>query len=223
MPTIKDTLKNYLQKIPAFLSGFMLGVLLTGAFFIFKINEYILQFKETVYPKITVTESQVTSTKDNDTKSIASKKKHKQQKDTALSSINNTTLNDSSSTSEIETEQDHLAIVEEQTLSEKEFKIIHLENTHDTTFSTLAEVPTPIRDNSIKVIFKKTPFNSKGYYFENNHLVLVGLQDIPYINLYEYKGELYCKYDKVVFKLSYTNTFENLIKLEDELILAKMN
>lgn len=234
MSNFKEILKSYIQKIPAFFSGLILGALLTGAFFIFKINEYIIQFKETIYPKITITETQNSSKKQND-KNTANKKKYKksiideispndEQKDTILTNYTHIEPNVDTTQNIIQTsEAEQPSVLEEKIISEKEVKIIHLNNHTDTSFTKIAEIPSYIQDNSIKIIFKKTPFNNKGYYYEDNHLVLVGLQDIPYINIYEYKGELYFKYDKRAFKLPYTNNFQNLIELRDEFILAKMN
>ncbi|MEW6774611.1 MAG: hypothetical protein AB1304_11540 [Bacteroidota bacterium] len=212
---IKESIKNFLHKIPAFLSGFMLGVILTGAFFLFKINDYIIQLKQSLYPKITVIENKDGhSTNDKKTKTYNKPKKQNNNVPNEDTTILN---NDDSSTNET------AQIIEEKILSEKNIQIIHLnENSKDTLLSQLAEAPEYIKNNNIKIVFKKTPFNNKGYYFEDNHLVLYGLEDIPYINVYEYKNDLYIKYDKLIFQLPYTNRFQPLIKVQNEHLLAKM-
>ncbi len=214
----KDTLKNYLQKIPAFISGMLVGSILTGAFFLFKINEYILQIKDALYPKITI----VNKKNENDLKN----NKHKIHKKTTSNQLDKKNTNTGNTNIELISEQTETgtAIVEEKIISQKEIKIIHLENTSsDTLLHQVANIPAYTNENTIKIVFKKTPFNNKGYYFENNQLILYGLEDIPYINLYEYKGELYLKYDKLVFQLPYSNDFQSLIKVEDDYILARMN
>lgn len=209
----KESFKNFLNKIPAFFSGFLLGVVLTGAFFLFKINEYIIQLKNTWYPKITVIEK----------KEEPNSKQHQPKKYKNNQKATNHQTTEYTSDSTITEIQEHTSVIEEKIISEKKVRIIHLDTSADSTLTELADVPSFIKDNEIKIVFKKTPFNNKGYYFEDNHLVLFGLEDIPYINVYEYKGELFIKYDKLVFKLPNTNHFQNLIKVEDEYLLAKMN
>lgn len=211
---IKDSIKKFIQKIPTFFSGFMLGVIITGAFFIFKINEYIMQIKQTIYPKITVIEktekSENTGAKP---KKSPPKNNTKNYADTSVSTIISVSENDN----------DNASVIEEKIISEKILQIIHLDAPTDTALANLSEVPSYLKNNEIKIIFKKTPFNNKGYYFENNHLVLYGLEDIPYINVYEYKNDLYVKYDKAVFKLPYTSQFQTFVRINDEMLLAKMN
>lgn len=210
---IKESIKKYIQKIPAFFSGFMLGVIATGAFFIFKINEYLIQIKQTIYPKITVIEKTEESKNTNIKSRKYFQKNNQKISDTSISAIDTTT----------KTNDDNASVIEEKTISEKKLQIIHLDAVADTSLANLSEAPLYLKNNEMKILFKKNPFNNKGYYFENNHLVLYGLEDIPYINLYEYKNELYIKYDKVVFKLPFTTQFQTLIKVEDEVLLAKMN
>ncbi|GIV29629.1 MAG: hypothetical protein KatS3mg028_0695 [Bacteroidia bacterium] len=211
---IKESIKKFVQKIPAFFSGFMLGVIVTGAFFIFKINEYLMQIKQTIYPKITVIEkTEKSENNGSKPKKYPPKNSTKKYSDTSASGIIPAS----------EDNNDNTSVLEEKIISEKTLQIIHLNAPIDTALANLSEVPPYLKSNEIKMIFKKTPFNNKGYYFENNHLVLYGLEDIPYINLYEYKNELYVKYDKVVFKLPYTSQFQPLIKVNDEVLLAKMN
>lgn len=216
--SIKEPIKNFLNKIPAFFSGMLLGIVLTGAFFLFKINEYLIQIKNTLYPKMTI----VTQTSESNEKS---NNKSNTKKIKLRDDIKNTNNHHDTTIDLIETKTENSsAIIQEKIISEKEIKIIHLENdSSDTRFKNIADVPDFSNDSSIRIVFKKTPFNNKGYYFENNHLVLVGLEDIPYINLYEYKGNLFIKYDNVIFKLTYTNELNTLIKVDDQLLLAKMN
>lgn len=216
---IKETIKNYLQKIPAFISGFILGVILTGAFFLFKINEYIIHIKEILHPPITIVEKQ----KKLEDTNVPHKKKNKKINN-ELKDTNNLTAYMKEIDTNIEINQkETTTIAEERTISEKKVRIINLNTPADTTFSNLADAPQYFKDGEIKIIFKKTPFNNKGYYFEDLQLILYGLEDIPYINIYQYKHELYMKYDKVVFKLPFSHKFQPLIKEEDEQLLAKMN
>lgn len=216
---IKEQIKNYLQKIPAFFSGFILGILITGAFFLFKINEYILQFKDNIYPKITIIER-----KKEETDKEKFKSKTAYEKNIKTTQKNKESFNDTGFVQETE-QTDNTPIIEEKIISEKDIKIIHIPSTNDndSVFAEIADVPTIAKENTIKIIFKKTPFNNKGYLFEQNNLVLYGLQDIPYINLYEYKGNLYIKYDKIIFKIPYSSAFQPLVKLNDEYLIAKMN
>lgn len=211
---IKESIKSYFSKIPAFLSGMLVGIVLTGSFFLFKINEYILQIKDTIYPKITVIQKDNTksTTNEDKTKTTTPLKKQKRQiqKDTNIESINEVTTSTN--------------ILEEKIISEKIIKIISLSSQSlDTLIAPIADVPIANKDKSIKIIFKKTPFNNKGYFYENNAIVMYGLEDIPYINIYEYKGELYMKYDKVLFHLPYTDQFQSFIKVSNDSILAKIN
>lgn len=222
MMNIKQSILNYIQKIPAFLSGFILGVVLTGAFFLFKINEYLLQLKEGLasYNRIDIIEK-----KDPAPSSLSQKtKKYKETPSSHTQDKSHITPTENiNATDTSKDTKDNISIIEEKIISEKEIEIIHLHSEKDTALASLAEVPTYVRNNTIQIIFKKNPFNNKGYVFENNQLVLYGLQDIPYINIYEYKGELYIKYDKLVFKLPYTHTFQTFVRVNDEQILAKMN
>jgi hypothetical protein len=169
-----------------------------------------------LYPKITVIEKE-TNTKE-------SVKNSNTKKYTNKNNSSNTSQNIQDTTQNLIQEKETIPVIEEKIISKKEVKIIHLNNNDtDTTLTKIAEIPQIIKDNTIQIIFKKTPFNNKGYYFEDNALLLYGLEDIPYINIYEYNNTLYIKYDKRVFQLSYTNSFQPLIKVEDEHLIAKMN
>ncbi|MCX8167297.1 MAG: hypothetical protein N3E37_05615, partial [Candidatus Micrarchaeota archaeon] len=190
---IKQSIKNFLHKIPAFFSGLMLGIILTGSFFLFKINEYLLQIKKTLYPKITVVEEKQKNSQ-TDTKT----KKHSKNYEQKNNTIQMPTADSSVA------ESNNPTILEEKNISEKKIQIIRLNTPSDTTLAKTSEIPTSFRESEIKIIFRKTPFNNKGYYFDDNYLVLYGLEDIPYINVYEYNNELYIKYDKVVFQLPFT-------------------
>ncbi len=222
MMNIKETLKNYLQKVPAFLSGLMFGTVLTGAFFILKINDYLIEFKEAIQSNMIFSENKNTNQPKNNKDKVKIKKYKSKTTEPKAIADENKNIKDNNEIF-LQENDEASSIIEEKVISEKELKIIHLNHSSDTTFTGIAEVPTHLPENSIKIVFKKTPFNNKGYYYENNYIVLVGLQDIPYINLYEYKGELYIKYDKIIFKLPYTNSFQTLVKVNDEHIIAKMN
>ncbi len=209
---LKETLKNYLHKIPAFLSGILLGALLTGAFFIFKLNDYFLTIKNSFSDKVTVIEQKNNDATDEQKQKSQKKstiKKYPHEKDTVLS--------------ENTDNADNTHVVEEKTLSTKTLKIISIEEPGDTLVKNTAEAPDTNPENLLIIEFKQTPFNNKGYYFDNNSLVLYGLQDIPYINIYRLHNDLYLKYDKVVYKLPYVSEFQPLIRVEDVHLLAKLN
>lgn len=127
-------------------------------------------------------------------------------------------------------------IKEEELLSTKEITINPLEpqlySKSNKTDSLLAIVSGTKDEskkgiqNKIIVELWKSPINYKGYQASKNKIIMFGLTNMQDLNLYNYKNNLYLKYNESVYFIEYNNDFNSYEKVNDNNIInliSKLN
>ena len=198
------------RKIPTFVFGVTVGIILGGAFFIFKINDIFNKFKDNAKSEITVIEQQVSEEKEEGKKSTKNKERFKIKTGPASK------LNYKEVDSLIASSSD-VNVAREEMLTVKSLKAIHV------TDSPTASDSLSRRDDPFFVEFWKTPLNTKGYKFTKNRILLYGFVDFNSVLLFELNGTFYIRSNDQVYKIDPSASFSPLEKVIDSELLARLN
>jgi hypothetical protein len=204
-------------KIPPFVFGVTIGLLIGIVFFIFKIDDYIKKISKPSIESIKITEQSMDGLLDQNEDTISIKKLR-------LSAKKSPTIN-YSEVDQLLNDDEDLNIAKEELLSVKNIKVIDLDATkkQDTLVGQLAGVTTTDFPNLFFVEFWKTPLNSKGYRMTRNRVILYGLSDFSSITIYKVDDSFYLKNDEFVYKISAGTEFKSLEIVNDSELLAKIN
>jgi hypothetical protein len=205
---------RFKRKIPTFIFGVSIGLVVGLSFFVFKINDVFNKLKDSAKEQITVIEQPVkNSSNEND-----EKKKNKERFKINLGKT--TKINYSEVDSLIKQEGD-INIATEELITVKNIKIINIGNNSSANDSIASNSEN---NNDLYFIeFWKTPLNSKGYRFSKNKIMLYGFVDFSNITLYQLDNSYYIKSSEQVYKLFYSSEFKQLERVIDSDLLAKIN
>lgn len=207
------------RKLPTFIFGVSVGLIIGIAFFVFKINDLFDKLKSTAAEKITVVEQPIIqSSNETDSRNNKGKERFKIQ----IAKTPKVEYNEPDSLFESDAE---LTIATDEIISVKTVKIIKIGSTSsgkDSLASKLAQVED-VSSTMYFIEFWKTPLNSKGYRFSKNKIMLYGFVDFNNVLLYELDNSYYLKSSDQVFKLFYGSDFKKLEPVFDTDLLAKIN
>jgi hypothetical protein len=204
-------------KIPPFVFGVTIGLLIGIVFFIFKIDDYIKKISKPSIESIKITEQSMDGLLDQNEDTISNKKLR-------LSAKKSPTIN-YSEVDQLLNDDEDFNIAKEELLSVKNIKVIDLDASkkQDTLVGQLAGVINTSFPNLFFVEFWKTPLNSKGYRMTRNRVILYGLSDFSSITIYKVDDNFYLKNDEFVYKISAGTEFKSLEIVSDSELLAKIN
>lgn len=212
---------RFKYKIPPFVFGVSIGLLVGVAFFIFKIDDYLKKINKPDIDNIKIVEQSVSNTSSENKES--NKGASKPKKKITVNTKNSPNIN----YSEIDAllKEDDIKVAQEELLSVKNIKVIDLDATskRDTLTGQLAGVTSTDYPNLFFVEFWKTPLNSKGYRMTRNRVILYGLSDFSSITIYKVDDNFYLKNDDVVYKISSGTEFKPMELVQDSNLLARIN
>ncbi len=204
------------RKIPTFVFGLSIGLLVGIGFFVLKINDLFNKLKESASEKITVIEKTVDTTDEDEKTKNKNRFKINFKKSTKI----NYTEVDS-----LIKEDSGINIASDELLTVKNIKIIQIGEFIPSKDSS--DIQKTRLDNTNSelyfVEFWKTPLNSKGYRFTKNKIMLYGFDDFSNLTLYEIDNSFYIKSSDQVYKLLYSSEFKQLDRVLDSELLAKIN
>ena len=211
-----QNLKKLKRKIPTFVFGLSIGLLVGIGFFVLKINDLFNKLKESASEKITVIEKTVDTTDEDE--------KTKNKNRFKINFKKSTKINYSEVDSLIK-EDSGINIASDELLTVKNIKIIQIGEFIPSKDSS--DIQKTRLDNTNSelyfVEFWKTPLNSKGYRFTKNKIMLYGFDDFSNLTLYEIDHSFYIKSSDQVYKLLYSSEFKQLDRVLDSELLAKIN
>ena len=211
-----QNLKKLKRKIPTFVFGLSIGLLVGIGFFVLKVNDLFNKLKESASEKITVIEKTVNTTDEDE--------KTKNNNRFKINFKKSTKINYSEVDSLIKEDSD-INIASDELLTVKNIKIIQLGEFIPSKDSSDIQ-KTRIDDTNSDLYFVefwKTPLNSKGYRFTKNKIMLYGFDDFSNLTLYEIDHSFYIKSSDQVYKLLYSSEFKQLDRVLDSELLAKIN
>ncbi len=211
-----QNLKKLKRKIPTFVFGLSIGLLVGIGFFVLKVNDLFNKLKESASEKITVIEKTVETTDEDE--------KTKNNNRFKINFKKSTKINYSEVDSLIK-EDSGINIASDELLTVKNIKIIQLGEFIPSKDSSDIQ-KTRLDDTNSDLYFVefwKTPLNSKGYRFTKNKIMLYGFDDFSNLTLYEIDHSFYIKSSDQVYKLLYSSEFKQLDRVLDSELLAKIN
>ncbi len=206
------------RKIPTFIFGVSIGLIVGVGFFVFKINDLFDKLKESAREQITVIEQPV---KNVDGEKEEKKKNHERFK-IDFGKTQKINYKEVDSLIKLDSE---ISVAKDELLSVKNIKAIKIGDTQvesDTLAAKLANVEENTSDMFF-VEFWRTPLNSKGYRFSKNKIMLYGFVDYTNVILYELDSSFYIKCSDQVYKLFYGGDFKQLERVVDTDLLARIN
>lgn len=209
---------RFKYKIPPFIFGVTIGLLVGGAFFIFKIDDYLKKFNKPNIDNIKIIERVENSNNKKSYENYVTEKKQ---------SINtkNSPKVDYKGLDSLILDEEEVNVMKEEHLSDKKIKVINLDSKiqKDTLVNKLAGVTKDEYPDVFTVEFWKTPLNSKGYKMTRNRIVLYGLSDFSNITIYKVEDKIYLKDDDFVYKITSSPEFKTMELLDDIELLARIN
>jgi len=204
------------RKIPAFVFGVSIGLIIGIGFFIFKLDDYFNKIKSAATNQIKIIEKPV---QQDDDKEKREDEKQRFKINTKVSPYTNYKEVDS-----LLKENDNINIATEELISVKSIKLIDLDVMQkDTLAANLAGVNVNDPVNVFFVEFRKTPLNSKGYRMTKNRIMLYGFSDFSSFNLYKVDNVYYLKSEDQVYRVAINPDFMPMERVNNSDLLAKIN
>lgn len=231
-------MNSFKEKAQVFIVGLSFGLLIAGAFFILKLDDY---FKElSVYKKMAQTftmskpvdkstEAQPLQIKKNDAPVLRPKPiviydtvKHSLDNSPMSSRTDSVLHTDSLNSEEIVVRKDELLAT--KTLEVNNLNPVASRNAKD---SVLQKV-SGIKDDKLsgKQMFNielwSSPLNYKGYKLSKYKMVLYGINNFDGMKLYKLDDIIYLKVNSAIYKLDYASDFKPYEHITDEQIINKL-
>ena len=204
------------RKIPTFVFGLSIGLIIGVGFFIFKMDDYFSKMKSAATKEIKVIEQPVQQNEKEGQKND----KERYKISTKISPYTNYKEVDSL----IKDEDGEVNLAKEEFISVKNIKLIDLDNNQkDTLAANLAGVNHNENTTMFFVEFWKTPLNSKGYRMTKNRIILYGFSDFTLLNLYKVDDVYYLKSEEQVYKVSSNSEFMPMDKVNNSDLLTRIN
>lgn len=204
------------RKIPSFVFGLSIGLLIGVAFFLFKIDSIFNSLRSALAKdNVTVVEQKVETNEE--------KEKAKNKERFKIKISNHSKVNYKEVDSIINSDQ-NVSVVVDRLLSTKVIKVINLSSdvNSDSLAAKIAGVNNQ-RSDSYIIEFWKTPLNSKGYRFQKNKVMLYGVNDHNDLVLYQFEGRYFIKSFEVVYELASSSDFQPLMKVNNPDLLSKLD
>ncbi len=207
---------RFKRKIPAFIFGVTIGLLVGIGFFIFKLDDYFRRMRSGNTEKIKIIEKTVQK----------QQPEVKVEKREVRSSIN-TNQSPEINYDEVDNmlqEDEGITVAKEELITVKNIKVIDLDNAvKDTLTGQLAGLTSNDFPDMFFVEFWKTPLNSKGYRMTRNRVILYGQEDFSNLTIYKVDENFYLKNEEQVYKLSAGTDFKPMERVSDTNLLARIN
>lgn len=203
------------RKIPAFVFGVSIGLIIGIGFFIFKLDDYFNKIKSAATNQIKIIEQPV---KQSEEKS-EEEDKERFKINTKVSPYTNYKEVDS-----LIKEDKSINLAKEELISVKSIKLIDLDVAEkDSLAATVAGVSASSNSYLFFVEFWKTPLNSKGYRMTKNRIMLYGFSDFSSFNLYKVDDNFYLKSEEQVYKVAINPDFMPMERVNNSELLARIN
>lgn len=243
-------MSQFKDKLQVFFLGLLLGLVLGGSFFVFKLDEYVKELS--IYKSLTSSSPKTTenapekddgnTSKQNPKPHIPANTSETTAHATVTDSLNNQKLTQStghttpdslqpkdSIRSESVTED--IIIRKDQLMNSRSLEIV---NTNPVASNvngqkdSLAAKMAGVRDEHVtgrqfcSVEFWVSPLNYKGYKMNRNKIVLYGFPDPETVRLFRLDEEIYLHSSSAVYKLDYTSDFRPYEKVTNEAVLSRL-
>lgn len=217
------------NRLQVFFLGLLLGVVLTGGFFLLKLDHYVKELAQNNVLTGDQSKEQPdeTTTGETDKTSPDNTKSHQDKRKVSTDEVIDTTVTDAAIDTGIVIDAgnpgDEIVVRQNELLGQKEVALVNLDGTK--ALDSIRTKEAGIKEESGKsltVEFWKSPLNSKGYTMSRNRLVLFGFPAEEDVALYRVDNSMLMKTTAGVFRLENTADFRQMERVTDEALLAKL-
>ncbi len=234
-------MSNFKDKAQVFVIGLSIGLLIAGAFFILKLDDY---FKElSIYKKVSQTfsshpDSIVTIVEKPDADKEIKTKKNKsaepeqkqEAENTSVQAMDADTLSAAKADSllPLMAGNDDFVVRKDELLSTKTIEVLNLSPVKPTAKDSLLQKVSGIKDDKttdkqfFNVEFWESPLHYKGYKLSKYKMVLYGFASADNLKLYRLDDVTYLKTGAFVYRLDYVSDFKPYERITDEQIISKL-
>lgn len=240
---------NFKEKAQLFLMGLLIGLIIAGSFFIFKLDNYFEKLKHknstTTYYLYKDKKKQQQAEEDKEFEvSYADHKKRKEREivEKKKKSVPPVTILDDSITveSDIDTtmtmslnqdETENIIVEKEELVTTSKTQLINLNaiNKQERQSDSLLHKVSGIKDD--KNVVKKelivelwmSPLKIKGYKMSKSKLVVYGLESINELKVYKVDEKFYLKNGALLYELEETFDYKPFKKVSNPEIIKKIN
>lgn len=212
------------RKIPVFIFGVSIGLVVGIGFFVFKFNDMFNKIKDSAKEHITIIQQPVKTINIGEEDKV--KKQDKERFKVNLEKNQKVDYREVDSLTALK-EDMNIKVATDELLSVKNIKVIKIGDNFsgsdkDSLIADLANVNESASDLYV-LEFWKTPLNTKGYRFSKNRIMLYGFVDFNDVVLYQLNNVYYIKASNQVYKLSYGGEFKPLERVSDSELIAKLS
>jgi hypothetical protein len=237
-------MSSFKEKAQVFIIGLAIGLLIAGAFFILKLDDY---FKElNLYKRVSTTLTTPKTKSENVEKAEESKRavKKKEEKKVFESEIQTDTIPDQPAVSQIPPDtltnksdslyaalatDEEIVVRKDELITTRTLEIVNLSPVAKMSSkdSLMQKVSGIKEDRSsgkqmINIELWSSPLNYKGYKMSKYKLVLYGLSTMDGIKLFKLDDVIYLKNASVVYRLDPVSDFKAYERITDEQVLNKL-
>jgi len=241
---------HFKDKLQVFFLGLLLGLLLGGGFFLFKLDQYVKELS--IYKSLTQHKEQSSETSDvkGDKQGPVStvhsygqsnpgpNPKLQVQRDsmpvselTSSKKQGNDSLRKSDSTFQSTANTENIVIRKDELLTAHTVEVLNINpvaSNSVTQKDSIAAKMAGVREERSSgrqfssVEFWSSPLNFKGYKMSHNKVVLYGISEPENMKLYKLDDEVYLLCGTAVFHLEYSNDFHAYERVTSDGILSKL-
>lgn len=231
-------MSNLREKSQVFIIGLLIGLLVAGGFFVFKLDDYFKElnfykrFAETFESEKKAAPTQdASSEKEQDSKKVVKKNKQVANANHIITSSSQDTLGHIGADSAVVSEgsfSDEIVVKKDEMVTSKTLQVIQLSPVAAKSGKdSLLQKVSGIKDDSnskqlFNIEFWTSPLNYKGYKMGKYKLVLYGINATDDIKIYRLDDVIYLKNSAMVYQLDYVSDFKYYERITDETILSKL-
>ncbi len=222
-------LHQFGNRLQVFLLGLLFGIVLSGGFFLLKLDDYVKDFAMN-NPLVNQDDKEEDETSTQDQSTDKQVKPKKNNTTTDVSDENDVTdVNDSLSSDDttgnvfITDPNGEIVVRTNELLGEKVISLVNLDGIK--AIDSIRSKEAGIKEEpgkSVTVEFWRSPLNYKGYTLSRSRLVLFGFGTDENIALYRLDQSMFMKTNGGVFRLENTADFRQLERVTDESLLARL-
>jgi hypothetical protein len=216
------------NRLQVFLLGLLFGIVLSGGFFLLKLDDYVKDFAMN-NPLVNQDEKADDETTVEDQSSEKSVKPKKNNDVTTNSGETVTDGSDSLGSDDttgnvfVSDGNGEIVVRTNELLGEKVISLVNLDGIK--AIDSIRSKEAGIKEEpgkSVNVEFWQSPLNYKGYTLSRSRLVLFGFTTDESLTLYRLEQSMFMKTSGGVFRLENTADFRQLERVTDEALLAKL-
>lgn len=239
-------MNSFKDKLQIFIIGLMVGLIISGGFFILKLDDYFkeLNFYKNVAKALSVDRNSQSSTKVyevlpiKEIKSNGNNAKNKKNQINDASLKTNFVLDADTLTNHLTKDSlvaekslpDDIIIRKDELLFTKTLEVINLgaDVGRSGSKDSLLQKISGIKDDKntfkqfINIEFWSSPLNYKGYKMSKYKIILYGLSSEGELKIFKFDDEIYLKSNSQIFKLEYVSDFKPYEHITDETIINKL-